>query len=98
VLLDIDVQGWQQVRRLCPDAVSVFVRASSLEEYEKRLRSRATESEAQVRRRLQAARAELAHADDYDHQIINDDLHAAQDALRAIIRPLFEREDGCSTN
>jgi guanylate kinase len=91
VLLDIDTHGWEQVRQLCPDAVSIFLRTSSPAEYERRLRARHTESEEQIGRRLRAAEAELARAPAYDYQVINDDLQAAEDALREIISPLFER-------
>jgi guanylate kinase len=91
VLLDIDTHGWEQVKRLCPDAVSIFLRTSSPAEYERRLRARHTESEEQIQLRLRAAAAELARAPEYDYQVINDDLQAAEDALRAIISPLFER-------
>jgi guanylate kinase len=91
VILDIDTQGWEQVKRLCPDAVSVFIRTSSPAEYEYRLRQRATESEEQIQRRLKAAQRELARAAEYDHQVINDDVAAAYARLREIVRPLFER-------
>lgn len=85
VLLEIDVQGAQQVKRLRPDCVMVFLRTSSLAEYAKRLRQRQTEDEASLARRIQAAEAELAHAALYDYQVINDDLDAAVQALRTIV-------------
>ena len=91
VILDIDTRGWEQVTRLCPDAVSIFVRTSSQEEYERRLRARGTETEEQIQRRLRAAEAELARAAEYDFEVINDDLPAALAQLRAIVAPVFER-------
>jgi guanylate kinase len=91
VILDIDTQGFDQVRRLCPDAVSLFVRAPTLEAYEKRLRDRGTETEESIQKRLAVARRELARAGDYDHQIINDDLEAAVAEARAVVATLFER-------
>jgi guanylate kinase len=91
VLLDIDVDGWRQVRRQHPEAVSIFVRTSGLDVLEKRLRQRGSETEESIQRRLEGARAELAEAPRYDHQVINDDLEAALAALRRIIRPLFEK-------
>jgi len=91
VILDIDVKGCAQVKELCPDAVSVFIRTSSPAEYEKRLRARGTESEEEIGRRLRAAEKELARANDYDFQIINDDLQAAFNELRQIVKALFER-------
>jgi guanylate kinase len=91
VVLDIDYQGAAQVRRLCPDAVTVFLRTSSLDEYERRLRKRHTEDEPAIQRRLAGARLELAHAGEYQHQVINDDLGAAVADLHAIVRNLFAK-------
>jgi len=92
VLLDIDVKGWEQVRKSCPDVVSIFVRTSSMETYEKRLRDRKTETEAALQRRLEGARLEVARAPEYDYQVINDDLEIALTETRRIIGPLFERK------
>jgi guanylate kinase len=91
VLLDIDTKGWEQVKRLCPDAVSIFIKASSPEEYERRLRARHTETEEQMQRRLRAAASELARAPEYEYQVINDDLRSAMAELRSIVSSLFER-------
>jgi guanylate kinase len=90
VVLDIDVQGAEQVRNRCPDAVSIFVRTPDLATLEKRLRQRHTESEAAIQKRLHNARTELARADEYEHQVINDDLETALARTRAILGPLFE--------
>src|SRR5262249_28847624 len=76
VILDIDVQGARSVRRQIPDAVFVFLRTSAFETYERRLRERATEDEAKIQQRLVTARKELACAQEYDFQVINDDLEA----------------------
>src|SRR5579871_4464903 len=92
VLLEIDVQGWAQVKRRCPDAVSIFLRTTSLESYEKRLRARATESEAAIHRRLEGVKAELARAPEYDYQVINDDLESAVAAVRVIVKKQFVQE------
>ena len=94
VILDIDVQGTAQVRNQCPDAVAVFMRASDLKAHEERLRKRGTEDEASIERRIKAAAGELAHADEYDHQVINDDLEAAVAGLRAIVSRQFDKGDG----
>jgi guanylate kinase len=91
VILDIDVQGAAQVRQKCPDAVTVFLRTSSMDEYERRLRKRHTEDEPALQRRLAAARGELAHAREYQHQVINDDLESAVADLRAIVGGLFPK-------
>jgi guanylate kinase len=91
VVLDIDVQGAAQVRARCSGTVSVFLRTSSWEEYERRLRSRRTEDEAAIQRRLSTARQELERAGDYDFQVLNDDLDLAVEQLHDIVQRAFER-------
>jgi guanylate kinase len=91
VILDIDTKGREQVARLCADAASIFLRTSSMAEYERRLRARGTENEEQIQRRLRAAETEHARAGEYNFQVINDELPAALAQLRAIVGPLFER-------
>ncbi len=84
-LLEIDVEGAQNVTQLYPDAVTIFLTLSSLDEYERRLRSRGTESEAVLQRRLQTAREELKMADCYRFQVVNDDLdHAVQEICQIL--------------
>lgn len=89
VILDIDVQGQAQVKKKCADAVTIFVRTTNFETLEERLRKRHTETEEAIERRLANARGELPHADDYDHQVINDDLETAMNSMRAILGRLF---------
>jgi guanylate kinase len=91
VVLVIDVQGAAQVRTKCPDAVSVFLRASSWDECERRLRGRGTEDEAALARRIATAKGELARAGEYQFEVINDDLETAVERLHAIISRQFER-------
>ncbi|MBS64082.1 guanylate kinase [Salinisphaera sp.] len=84
VVLDIDWQGARQVRARNADVVSIFIRPPSREELERRLRSRASDDDAQIQRRLAEADDELARADEYDHQIVNDVFDDAVDALEQI--------------
>jgi guanylate kinase len=85
VILEIDVQGARKVRERVPEAILVFVAPPSLEELERRLRSRGTESEEVIRRRSEMAAAELAQASSFDHLVVNDDLEAASSQVAAII-------------
>jgi guanylate kinase len=85
VLLDIEVQGARQVRDKMPDAVMIFVAPPSLEELERRLRGRGTDTERAIEARLIRARQEFEEADFYDYLIINDDLDKAARELNAII-------------
>jgi guanylate kinase len=91
VILVIDVQGAAQVREKCPDAVSIFLRAPGLEDYEQRLRQRNTETEEVIQRRLAGARRELERAGEYDYQVVNDNLDQAVAEVQSIIHSLFER-------
>lgn len=81
VILTIDVQGGLQVRRKVPNALLVFVRAPSPEILEARLRSRGTDNEAAIERRLNNARLETEMAKEYDVHLVNDDLEACVDEL-----------------
>jgi guanylate kinase len=72
VILGIDVTGARAVVAKYPAALTIFVRPSTLEELEQRLRNRGTESEASVARRLKEARREMAQAGWYRHQVVND--------------------------
>jgi len=86
ILLEIDWQGAQQVRRLFPDAVSVFILPPSAEELARRLRGRGKDSEDAIRRRLAAAAAEMSHAAEFDFVIINNDFEDARRDLAAVVR------------
>jgi guanylate kinase len=83
--LEIDVQGALEVKREYPDAVSVFLVVSSVEDYERRLRSRGTESEEVIKRRLKTAQEELKFADRYDYRVVNDDLDRAVEEISQIL-------------
>jgi len=91
VVLDIDVQGARNIRRALPEYISVFVHASSLKEYEERLKIRGTESAEAIQRRLKVAQEELSHAGEYQYQILNDNLEAAYSELAALVGRSFER-------
>jgi guanylate kinase len=86
VLLEIDWQGAQQVRRLMKGVVSIFILPPSLEILEARLRGRAQDSAEAVARRMAAAREEIAHVSEYEYVIINEDFSRAALDLRSIVR------------
>jgi guanylate kinase len=85
LVLVIDVQGARQVRRRCTGTVGVFVMPPSFAILEKRLRGRSKDSEAAIQRRLETARAEVAAFTEYDYVVVNDELEACVDRLRAIV-------------
>lgn len=86
VVLEIEVQGGAQIKKLVPDCVSIFISPPSMEVLEKRLRDRGTEGEEIVRQRLDTARQELTHVEQYDYIVVNDRLEDAVEDMRAIIR------------
>ena len=87
VIFDIDWQGGQQVRNsgLAEDVVSIFILPPSIVELEKRLRSRAQDSDEVIAARMQKSRDEISHWAEYDYCLINHDIDAAEQELRAIL-------------
>lgn len=85
-VFDIDVQGGNAIKRKYPDAVLVFILPPSLQELERRLRERKTDSDDVIGRRMLAARAEMERGTQtYDYLVINDDLDRAFGDLRSIV-------------
>lgn len=86
VLLDIDVQGGQQIKARLPDALTIFLLPPSMPELRRRLVNRATEAPEDVERRLLEAKREIVQGRSYDLLIVNDDFEQAAADLRAVIR------------
>jgi guanylate kinase len=91
VLVEIDVQGARQVKAADPRAYMVFVKPPSLKELERRLRTRGTETDRQVRRRLAKASDELAAEPEFDVTVVNDDLETAAREVVQIVDGLRRR-------
>ncbi|QGU31928.1 guanylate kinase [Thermochromatium tepidum] len=85
ILLEIDWQGARQVRARLPEAISIFVLPPSIEELERRLRGRGTDSDEVIARRMTQARAELAHFAEYTYLVVNDCFQTALATLAAIV-------------
>jgi guanylate kinase len=85
VVFDIDHQGARQIKATQPDAIAVFILPPSMMELERRLRSRASDDEETVQRRLANARSEIDHYAFFDYLVINDDLEQAHKKLDAIV-------------
>jgi len=86
LVLEIDWQGAEQVRRLYPDAIGVFILPPSLRELERRLRARAQDADTVIRRRLENAEEEMQHAVEFKYAIINNNFDDALLDLRAVVR------------
>jgi guanylate kinase len=86
LLLDIDVQGADSLLTAYPeDCFRVFIVPPNMEVLEKRLRSRGTDSEEVIRKRIRNATTEMKRADDFDHVIVNDNLDTAYEKLRVLV-------------
>lgn len=96
LVLVIEVQGARQVRRHRRSSVLVFLLPPSSEALESRLRSRGEDTEEQIRRRLEVAREEVRAIAEYDYVVINDDVDACVERLRAIILAERARPDAMS--
>lgn len=87
ILVEIEVRGARRLRESYPrDSVSIFVLPPSFRVLESRLRSRATENEAAIERRLETAKSEMREYPEYDYLIVNDDLDRAVDLLVAVMK------------
>ena len=91
VVLDIDVQGARQVRKMFPDALMIFVLPPSARELAQRLTGRASEEDLERRRRLSNARKELEAVTEFDYVVVNDELEDAYGEIEAIVRAEWAR-------
>ncbi len=85
LLLDIDVQGARQIRKTYPGAISIFIKAPSVDVLEARLRNRGTDTDAVIAHRLENALVEMADIPLFDHVIVNDDVDTAAREMADII-------------
>lgn len=85
VILVIEVQGAENVKKMYPEALSVFIMPPSMEVLEKRLRARQTDSEEDIQKRLRIAKSEIEKSPNYDYIVVNDVLETAANELYNII-------------
>lgn len=93
VLLEIEVQGATQVRKKCPDALTIFIIPPSMEELEKRIRGRRSEPEEIVQQRLAKAQKEMQMVNEYKYIVCNDDPKLAADLISSIIKRHMEIDE-----
>ncbi|MCH5349168.1 MAG: guanylate kinase [Oscillospiraceae bacterium] len=86
VILEIEVQGAMKIKDKCPEAIFLFILPPSLKELRRRLNKRGTEAEDVIEKRLNEAAGEISQAYKYDYAVINGDLDAAVEDIKAIIR------------
>jgi guanylate kinase len=85
ILLDLDVNGAAQLRKVIPGAVSIFLLPPSYQDLERRLRGRGQDDEVTIRRRLERAAEEVSFYREYDHVVVNEDLHGCVAVVKSII-------------
>ena len=86
LILEIDWQGAQQIRRAMPESVSIFILPPSRHELERRLRGRGTDSEDVIERRLRDAASDMTHWNEFDFVVVNDDFERALEDLLGVVR------------
>jgi guanylate kinase len=91
-ILKIDVQGAEQVRKLVPDAIFIFISPPSMDELGLRLKKRKTESAKDLAARREIAKTEMGYSPRYDYVVVNDDVDRAADEVLRIIREARERQ------
>lgn len=84
-ILEIDIQGALQIKQKMPEGVFVFIAPPSIEELERRITCRGTETSEEITKRMSQVERELSYADDYDYMVINDNVETAVSSLRAIV-------------
>lgn len=89
IVLEIEVQGARQVKEAVPSAVRVFVAPPSMDALRARLVGRGTEDDERIAARLEVAEEELRARDEFEHQIVNDDLQRAVQDLTALVATLW---------
>lgn len=93
VILKIEVQGAAKIKQIYPDSVAIFLSPPSMNELENRLRSRGTEDEEDIQKRLEIAKNEMEKSVDYDYIVINDNLDSASDDVLSIVNALHIKND-----
>ncbi len=86
IVLEIEVDGGEQIKNIVPDCVSIFIAPPSLEVLEKRLRGRGTDSDEVIAKRLNTAKEEMKCAKFYDYVVVNDELEKAVSDFTDIIK------------
>ena len=90
VILKIEVQGAANIKRLYPDSISIFILPPSMEELENRLRSRGTEDETDVKKRLEIAHNEIDMSKEYDYLVVNDSIEKTSEDVLNILHNLYK--------
>jgi guanylate kinase len=91
LILEVDVHGAVEIKRIYPDAVLIYITPPSLEELRVRLKKRQTENEEDLKKRIERAKMELSHKDKFDYFIVNNDLNTAYNEIKNLIGKIIDR-------
>jgi guanylate kinase len=91
LILEVDVHGAVEIKRIYPDAVLIYIAPPSLEELRVRLKKRQTENEEDLKKRIERAKMELSHKDKFDYFIVNNDLNTAYNEIKNLIGKIIDR-------
>jgi guanylate kinase len=91
LILEVDVHGAVEIKRIYPDAVLIYIAPPSLEELRVRLKKRQTENEEDLKKRIERAKMELSHRDKFDYFIVNNDLNTAYNEIKNLIGKIIDR-------
>lgn len=97
VILEIDIQGYRQVKEKAPDAVGIFIMPPSFAELSRRLHERGTESEEKIEERLKTGKEEIRCAGEYQYIVVNDALEDAVDQIEAILKAEHAKTEAMRT-
>lgn len=92
ILLEVDVKGALSIKKVYPEAIMIYLLPPSLEELEKRLRERRTESEKDFQKRIERAKMELSLKEKFDYFIVNNNLNTAISELKELIEKITNEE------
>ena len=93
VILEVDVHGALEIKRIYPEAILIYIAPPSLEELIIRLKKRKTENEEDLRKRIERAKMELSHKDKFDYIIVNNDLNIAYYEIKILIGKITDRSN-----
>ena len=93
VVLEVDVKGALNIKKAYPDSVLIFIAPPSREILRERLVKRNTETEVDLKKRIERAEMELAHQDEFDYCVVNDDLNSALQEVRKIIKSKLNKQE-----
>ena len=85
VVVEIELEGARAIRRMVPEAVTIFIAPPSMAELARRLVTRATDSECEIQARLEVGEREIQAMGEFDHRVVNEDVEAASEELAGVL-------------